>query len=184
MALDQSQNRKGSIGKAGLFLLKIALLLVLLVRRAVTYLVIRSHDPVYVLRELKDWTDYRRFDPLIVKVDARIRSRSASDQSGGLEKKQVSGRHDRPQRRTRPDAGFRDCGPRLGGRQRGAGPASRTDYHAGNEPGDRNMVSERRRNAGIRKITRSHSHSQNTMQAKAGWDCWVRTALQKKKGSR
>src|SRR5207253_9769565 len=29
---------------------------------------IRSHDPVYVLRELKDWTDYRRFDPLIVKV--------------------------------------------------------------------------------------------------------------------
>jgi soluble lytic murein transglycosylase len=31
-------------------------------------LVIRSHDPVYVLRELKDWTDYRRYDSLIVKV--------------------------------------------------------------------------------------------------------------------
>ena len=32
------------------------------------YLALRSHDPVYVLRELKDWTDYRRFDSLIVKV--------------------------------------------------------------------------------------------------------------------
>ena len=68
MALDQSQNQKGWIGKAGLFLLKIALLLVLSCAVAVAYLVIRSHDPVYVLRELKDWTDYRRFDPLIVKV--------------------------------------------------------------------------------------------------------------------
>ena len=68
MALDQSQNRKGWIGKPGLFLLKIALLLVLSCAVAVAYLVIRSHDPVYVLRELKDWTDYRRFDPLIVKV--------------------------------------------------------------------------------------------------------------------
>jgi soluble lytic murein transglycosylase len=68
MALDQSQNRKGWIRKAGLFLLKIALLLVGSCAVAVAYLVIRSHDPVYVLRELKDWTDYRRFDPLIVKV--------------------------------------------------------------------------------------------------------------------
>jgi soluble lytic murein transglycosylase len=35
---------------------------------AVGYLMLRSHDPVYVLRELKNWTDYRRFDPLIVEV--------------------------------------------------------------------------------------------------------------------
>ena len=56
------------MGKAGLFLLKIGLLLVLSCSAAVGYLVLRSHDPVYVLRELKDWTDYRRFDPLIVKV--------------------------------------------------------------------------------------------------------------------
>jgi soluble lytic murein transglycosylase-like protein len=68
MALDQSQNQNGRIGKAASFLLKFALVLVLSCAGAVTYLAVRSHDPVYVLRELKDWTDYRRFDPLIVKV--------------------------------------------------------------------------------------------------------------------
>ncbi len=68
MALYQSQNQNRWIGKAGLFLLKIALVLVLSCAMAVAYLVIRSRDPVYVLRELKDWTDYRRFDSLIVKV--------------------------------------------------------------------------------------------------------------------
>jgi soluble lytic murein transglycosylase len=68
MALHQSQNRNSSFGRAGLFLLKIALVLVLSCAAAVAYLVIRSRDPVYVLRELKDWTDYRRFDSLIVKV--------------------------------------------------------------------------------------------------------------------
>jgi peptidoglycan lytic transglycosylase len=68
MALEQSQNQNGWVGKVAVFLLKIALVLVLSWAAAVAYLVIRSHDPVYVLRELKDWTDYRRFDPLIVKV--------------------------------------------------------------------------------------------------------------------
>src|ERR1700730_17785400 len=68
MALFQSQNPKSWIGKAGLFLLKVVLVLLLACPAAVAYLVIRSHDPVYVLRELKDWTDYRRFDALIVKV--------------------------------------------------------------------------------------------------------------------
>ncbi len=50
------------------FLIKLALLLVISGVTAVALLVVRSHDPVYVLRELKDWTDYRRYDPLIVKV--------------------------------------------------------------------------------------------------------------------
>jgi soluble lytic murein transglycosylase len=68
MALFQSQNQNGRGGKTGLFFLKIALLAVLSCAAAVAYLVIRSRDPVYVLRELKDWTDYRRFDSLIVKV--------------------------------------------------------------------------------------------------------------------
>jgi soluble lytic murein transglycosylase len=68
MALHQSQNQNGRAGKAGLLLLKIALLLVLSCAAAVAYLAIRSRDPLYVVRELKDWTDYRRFDPLIVKV--------------------------------------------------------------------------------------------------------------------
>src|SRR6202048_2600549 len=68
MALGQSQNQNGRIGKAGLLLLKISLLLVLSWAAAVAYRARRSHGPVYVRRELKDWTDYRRFDPLIVKV--------------------------------------------------------------------------------------------------------------------
>jgi soluble lytic murein transglycosylase len=52
----------------GRFLVKIALLLVLSYVTAVLLLVARSHDPVYVLRELKDWTDYRRYDALIITV--------------------------------------------------------------------------------------------------------------------
>jgi soluble lytic murein transglycosylase len=68
MALFQSQNQNGLLRSAGQLLLKSALLLVFSCVTAVLLLVIRSHDPVYVLRELKDWTDYRRYDPLIVKV--------------------------------------------------------------------------------------------------------------------
>jgi soluble lytic murein transglycosylase len=68
MALYQSQNLNGRIRSAGQFLLKVALLLFLSCIAAVSLLVIRSHDPVYVLRELKDWTDYRRYDTLIIKV--------------------------------------------------------------------------------------------------------------------
>jgi soluble lytic murein transglycosylase len=68
MALFQSQNQNAQLRSLGEFLLKIALLLVLSFLTAVSLLVIRSHDPVYVLRELKDWTDYRRYDALIVKV--------------------------------------------------------------------------------------------------------------------
>lgn len=35
---------------------------------AVGLLVLRSKDPVYVLRELKNWTDYHRYDGLIVRI--------------------------------------------------------------------------------------------------------------------
>ncbi|MBV8352104.1 MAG: lytic transglycosylase domain-containing protein [Verrucomicrobia bacterium] len=68
MAFEQSQNQNSRWGVAGLFLLKVGLVLLLSCVTAVAYLALRSHDPVYVLRELKDWTDYRRFDSLIVKV--------------------------------------------------------------------------------------------------------------------
>jgi soluble lytic murein transglycosylase len=68
MAFKQSQNQNSRWGVAGLFLLKVGLVLLLSCVTAVAYLALRSHDPVYVLRELKDWTDYRRFDSLIVKV--------------------------------------------------------------------------------------------------------------------
>jgi soluble lytic murein transglycosylase len=47
---------------------KLILLLFLSGVTAVGYLVLRSHDPLYVLRELKNWSDYRRFDKLIVQV--------------------------------------------------------------------------------------------------------------------
>ena len=68
MAFKQSQNQNSRWGVAGIFLLKVCLVLFLSCVTAVAYLALRSHDPVYVLRELKDWTDYRRFDSLIVKV--------------------------------------------------------------------------------------------------------------------
>src|SRR6202048_1134226 len=68
MALGQSQNQNGRIGKAGLLLLKISLLLVLSWAAAVAYRARRSHGPVYVRRELKDWHYYPRFDSRIAKV--------------------------------------------------------------------------------------------------------------------
>jgi peptidoglycan lytic transglycosylase len=48
--------------------LKLLLVIVLSGSAAVIYLMARSKDPIYVVRELKNWTDYRRFDPLIVKA--------------------------------------------------------------------------------------------------------------------
>lgn len=68
MALEQSQNLNGRWSAAGVFVVKLVVVLVLSFAAAVAYVAFRSHDPVYVLRELKDWTDYRRFDALIVKV--------------------------------------------------------------------------------------------------------------------
>jgi soluble lytic murein transglycosylase len=68
MGSKQSQNRNNRWTSVSLFLLKAGAVLLLSWATAVGCLILRSRDPVYVLRELKDWTDYRRFDPLIVKV--------------------------------------------------------------------------------------------------------------------
>src|SRR3982074_2838644 len=68
MGSEQSQNGTGSLKPVRLFLWKVAIVLLLSWATAVGYLILRSHDPVYVLRELKDWKDYRRFDSLIVKA--------------------------------------------------------------------------------------------------------------------
>jgi soluble lytic murein transglycosylase len=68
MGSEQSQNRISQWKSARVFLLKVSGVLVLSCATALGLLVLRSHDPVYVLRELKDWSDYRRFDPLIVKI--------------------------------------------------------------------------------------------------------------------
>ena len=145
MALDQSQNQNGWIGKAGLFLLKITLLLVLSCAVAVAYLVIRSHDPVYVLRELKDWTDYRRFDPLIVKVareydlDPRLikavvwrESRFQADMTGRNGERGLMQVSEVAARDWAIAKGVRDLRPEQ-------------MHNSGNEPGDRNMVSEQGR---------------------------------------
>ena len=68
MGSEQSQNWNSRWKSARLFLLKVSGVLVLSCATALGLLILRSHDPVYVLRELKDWRDYRRFDPLIVKI--------------------------------------------------------------------------------------------------------------------
>jgi soluble lytic murein transglycosylase len=68
MALEQNQNRKPLRRKISVVLIKLIAILLLSFVTAVAYLMYRSHDPLYVVRELKNWTDYRRFDPLIVKT--------------------------------------------------------------------------------------------------------------------
>lgn len=68
MGSEQSQNRTVRWGATRRFLLRAGLVLVLSWATAVGCLIFRSHDPVYVLRELKDWRDYRRFDALIARV--------------------------------------------------------------------------------------------------------------------
>lgn len=64
MALEQSRKWKSW----GWFLVKLAFVIVASGATAIGYLIVRSQDPFYVLRELKNWADYRRFDPLIAKV--------------------------------------------------------------------------------------------------------------------
>ena len=50
------------------WLLKLALVLFLSGVAAVGYLVWRTKDPYYVLRELKNWTDYKWYDSLITQI--------------------------------------------------------------------------------------------------------------------
>jgi soluble lytic murein transglycosylase len=50
------------------FLLKLFVVAVLSALAAVAYLVVRTKDPLYVFRELKNWSDYSRYDSLIAKV--------------------------------------------------------------------------------------------------------------------
>jgi soluble lytic murein transglycosylase len=68
MSLEQSQKENRLWRTIGLTLVKLVAVLLLSCAVAVGYLMLRSHDPFYVVRELKNWTDYRRFDPLIVKI--------------------------------------------------------------------------------------------------------------------
>jgi soluble lytic murein transglycosylase len=68
MASDPN-SRKERVGKRLLFFVaKLALLVSLGALTAVGYLSFRSRDPLYVVRELMNWRDYRRFDGVIIRV--------------------------------------------------------------------------------------------------------------------
>jgi len=64
--LDRSQI--GHVPRLVIFLLKLLVLAFLSALTAVVYLVVRTKDPLYVFRELKNWSDYKRYDGLITKV--------------------------------------------------------------------------------------------------------------------
>jgi peptidoglycan lytic transglycosylase len=68
MPLEQNQNQKHIGRTLGFVVIKFLAILLCSLVTAVAYLMLRSQDPLYVIRELKNWTDYRRFDPLIVKT--------------------------------------------------------------------------------------------------------------------
>jgi soluble lytic murein transglycosylase len=65
---ERSQNAFARIPAVAKFLFRFALVIVLSGFTAVSYLIVRSKDPLYVIREIKDWGDYHRFDTLITKV--------------------------------------------------------------------------------------------------------------------
>src|SRR6267143_3258132 len=65
---ERSQNTLARIPAVAKFLFRLALVIVLSGFAAVSYLIVRSKDPLYVVREIKDWGDYHRFDTLITKV--------------------------------------------------------------------------------------------------------------------
>src|SRR3984893_5183890 len=65
---ERSQNTFARIPAVAKFLFRLALVIVLSGFAAVSYLIVRSKDPLYVVREIKDWGDYHRFDALITKV--------------------------------------------------------------------------------------------------------------------
>jgi peptidoglycan lytic transglycosylase len=50
------------------WLIKLALVLVLSAVAAVGYLVLRTKDPLYVVRELKNWSDFKQYDSLITQI--------------------------------------------------------------------------------------------------------------------
>lgn len=50
------------------WLIKLALVLLLSAVAAVGYLVLRTKDPLYVVRELKNWSDFKQYDSLITQI--------------------------------------------------------------------------------------------------------------------
>ncbi|MBV9489771.1 MAG: lytic transglycosylase domain-containing protein [Verrucomicrobia bacterium] len=62
--------RHGSVRQILRYALELGAVVAFSFLSAVGLLMYRSKDPVYVLRELKDWANYRRYDSLIVRVAA------------------------------------------------------------------------------------------------------------------
>ena len=50
------------------FVQRLVAVVALAAATAICYLILRSHDPLYVLREIKNWSDYRRYDTLIARI--------------------------------------------------------------------------------------------------------------------
>jgi soluble lytic murein transglycosylase len=67
---ERSQNAFARIRAVAKFFFRFVLVVALSGLAAVSYLIVRSKDPLYVVREIKDWGDYHRFDALITKVAA------------------------------------------------------------------------------------------------------------------
>ena len=67
-----SRSERSQIGRLPrlvvLWLIKLALVLFLSGVVAVAYLIVRTKDPFYVFRELKDWSDYKLYDNLITQI--------------------------------------------------------------------------------------------------------------------
>jgi soluble lytic murein transglycosylase-like protein len=67
---ERSPNASARIRAVATFFFRLLLVIILSGLAAVSYLVVRSRDPLYVVREIKNWGDYHRFDTLITKVAA------------------------------------------------------------------------------------------------------------------
>jgi soluble lytic murein transglycosylase len=63
---DRSQIRRVPVWVV--FVLKLFVVAALSALAAVAYLIARTKDPLYVFRELKNWSDYSRYDSLISRV--------------------------------------------------------------------------------------------------------------------
>src|SRR5580704_1175841 len=70
---ERSQKTFARVQAVGKFFFRLALVIALSGFAAVSYLIVRSKDPLYVVREIKNWGDYHRFDGLITKVAAEHR---------------------------------------------------------------------------------------------------------------
>src|ERR1700730_15450391 len=68
MASRSERSQIGRLPKLVVWSIKLALVIFLSGVAAVGYLVLRTKDPFYVVRELKNWSDYKQYDSLITQI--------------------------------------------------------------------------------------------------------------------